>query len=63
MSELPFTGNALHKSEMEYHGKFGHILGRIQNIALMSRIDIFYSMWCLATQTVAPTLHDYQGIK
>ena len=38
MAALPFTGNAFHKAEMEYHGKFGHTLGRIQYIALMSRI-------------------------
>ena len=41
---------------MEYHGKFGHNIGRIQHIDLMSRIDICYKSCCLATQTVAPTL-------
>ena len=40
MAALPFTGNALHKSEMEYHDKFGHTLGKIQHIALISIIDI-----------------------
>ena len=39
MAALPLTGDALHKTEMEYHGKLGHTLGRIQHIALMSRID------------------------
>ena len=48
---------------MEYHGKFGHTLGRIQHISLMSRIDLCYSACCLATQTVAPTLPGFQGIK
>ena len=41
MPALTLTGNSLHKSEMEYHGKFGHTLGRIQHISLISRIDIF----------------------
>ena len=48
---------------MEYHGKFGHTLGRIQHIALMSRIDLFYATCRLETQTVAPTLPGFQGIK
>ena len=48
---------------MEYDGKFGHTLGRVQNIALMSIIDLFYATCCLATQTVAPTLPGFQGIK
>ena len=41
MAALPLTVNALHKAEMEYRGKFGHTLGRIQHIDRMSRIDIF----------------------
>ena len=41
MDVLQLTGNALHKSEMEYHGNFGHDIGSIQHIACMSRIDIF----------------------
>ena len=45
---------------MEYHGKFGHT---IQHIALMSRIEFFYSTFHLYTQTVAPTLPGFQGIK
>ena len=63
MAALPLTGHALHKAEMEYHRKFGHALGRIQHIALMSRIDICYATCRLATQTVAPTLPGFQGIK
>ena len=59
----PLTGRALQKSEMEYHGKFGHTLGRIQHIALMSRIGLFYATCRLATQTVALTLPGFQGIK
>ena len=34
MAALPLTGHALHKAEMEYRGKFGHTLGRIQKIDL-----------------------------
>ena len=41
MTAIPLTGYALHKSEMEYHGKFGHTLGSIQHITLVSTIDIF----------------------
>ena len=48
---------------MEYHRKFGHTLERIQHIALMSIIDICYTTCHLATQTVAPTLPGFQGIK
>ena len=62
MDALPLTGHALHKSEMEYHGQFGHTLGRIQNIALMSIIELFYASCSLSNQTVAPTLPDFQGI-
>ena len=51
------------KAEIEYHGKFGHILGRIQHIALMSRIDLCCATCRLATQTVALTLPGLQGIK
>ena len=56
LADLPLTGHALQKAEMEYHGNFGHTLGRIQHIALMSRIDLCYATCRLATQTVAPTL-------
>ena len=38
---LPLTGNALHKAEIEYHGKFGPALGRVHHIFIMIRIDIF----------------------
>ena len=48
---------------MEYHGKFGHTLGRIQQISIMSRIDIFHTACHLGTQTVAPTLPGFQGLK
>ena len=41
MASLLLTRHAPYKSEMEYYGKFGHTLGRIQQIALMSRIGIF----------------------
>ena len=44
MAALILTVNALHKAEMEYHGKFGHT-SKDKHISLMSRIDIF-------TQTV-----------
>ena len=63
MAALSLTGHALHNAEMEYHGKFGHTLGRIQHISLMSRIDLCYATCCLATQTVAPILLGFQGIK
>ena len=63
MAVLPLTGNALHKEEMEYHGKFGHALGRIKHIALMSRIEFFYATCHLSTQTVANTLPGSQGTK
>ena len=48
---------------MEYHGKFGDTIGRIQHIALMSIIYLCCATCCLATQTVAPTLPGFQGIK
>ena len=63
MSALPLKGNAAHKAEIEYHGKFGHTFVRIQHISLMSRIDIFNATCSLATQTLAPTLPGFQGIK
>ena len=34
MAAIPLTGNSLHKAEMEYHGKFGHTLGRIKTLIL-----------------------------
>ena len=48
---------------MEYHAKFGHTPGRIQHISLMSIIDICYATYRLSTQTVAPTIPSFQGIK
>ena len=63
MAALPLEGNELHKEEMEYHGKFGHTIRRIQHIAIMIRIDICYETYRLATQTVAPTLPGFQGTK
>ena len=63
MDELPLKVNALYKAEMEYHGKFGHTLGRIQQISLMSRIEILYATCCLSNHTIAPNLPGFQGIK
>ena len=63
MAALPLKGHALHKSEMEYHAKFGHTIGRTQHIALMSRIYICYATCSLSNQTVSPTLPGLQGIK
>ena len=62
MDELLWTRNALRKSEMEYHGKFGHTIGKIQHIALMSKIEICYTDWRLETQTMTPTLPGIQAI-
>ena len=47
---------------MEYHGIFGHTLGIIQHIDLMSRIKICYTSYCLATQNMSPTLPGFRGI-
>ena len=49
MGALTLTGHALKKAEIEYHGNFGHTLGRIQHITLMSIIDLFNATCCLAT--------------
>ena len=62
MVALPLTGNYLDKAEMEYHGKFGHTLGRI-HVSCMSIIDIFYTACHLKIQTAVPTLPGFQGIK
>ena len=62
MATLPLKVHALHKAEMEYHGKYGHTLGRIQHIALMSIIDLCFATCLLTTQTVAPTIPGLQGI-
>ena len=63
MAVLKLTVNALHKSELEYHGKFGHNIGRMQHISLMSRIVTCYTAFHLETQNVAPNLPGFQGIK
>ena len=63
MAELPLPVNSLHKTEMEYHGKFVHTIGRIQHIALMSRTEICYATCSLVTQIMAPNLCGFQGIK
>ena len=63
MAELTLAVNAIHKSETEYHGKFGHTLGNIKHIYHMSRIDFFYSTCCIETQTVETTITGFQGIK
>ena len=63
MAALPLTVNAPHKAEMEYHGKFGYTLGRMQHIFLLSIIDIFNANCHLATQTVAPTIPGFRGFK
>ena len=63
MSVLILTGNALHKAEMEYNGKFGHNLGRIKQISLMIIVDICYTTCHLETQNVAHNLPGFQDIK
>ena len=63
MAALTLTGHAFDNAEMEYNGKFEHTLGRIQHISVMSIIDIFNTTCRLATQTVAPILPGFQGIK
>ena len=62
MSVLTLTENALHKANIKYHGKFGHTLGIIKYIALMSRFYICYATCRLANQTVAPNLPGFEGI-
>ena len=63
MDALTLTGNALNKVEIEYHGKFGSTIGRIQHIAIIIRFDICYTIFRLATQNMSPTLPGFQGIK
>ena len=48
---------------MEYHIKCVHTIGRIKNIALMSRIYLCYTTCRLSNQTVAPNLPGFKGIK
>ena len=63
LAAFPLTGHALQKAEMEYRGKFGHKIGRIQHISLMSIIDLFCATCRLENQNVAPTLPGFQVIK
>ena len=63
LDALPLTGNDLHNLEMEYHEKFGHTLGRIQHIAIMSIIDLCYATCHLEIKNMSPTLPGLQGIK
>ena len=60
---IPLKVHTLNEAEMEYHGNFGHTLGRIQQISLMIRIGICYKTCHLETQNMAPTLTGFQGIK
>ena len=62
MDALPLPGDYLYKAEMEYNGKFGHTLGRIQHINLMSIIEICYKSCHISTKTMAPTITVFQGI-
>ena len=48
---------------MEYHGKFGHNLVRIQKIDIMINNDMFYTDCRLITQTVAPNIPGFQCFK
>ena len=48
---------------MEYHDKFGHTLGWIQHIYIMSRIDICYTSYRLGTQTMVPVIPVFQCFK
>ena len=64
LAALTLTGHALHKVEMEYYGKFVHTLGRIQHIALMSRIDRKRCVQYLASHPHTPIFHTsdyYEG--
>ena len=47
---------------MEYHGNFGHTIGTIQHISLMSRLENIYAACRQATQNMAPTIPGFQGI-
>ena len=63
MAGLTLIGNDLRKADMEYNGKFGHTIGRIQHIDIMSRSELFYKTCRIVTQNVAPTLPGFQGLK
>ena len=62
MDAISLTVNTLNKVEMEYHGKFVHTLYRIQRIDIISRIENLNATCHISTQTVSPTLPDFQGI-
>ena len=47
---------------MEYNGKYGHTIGRIQHIALVSRIEIWYATCRLVIQTMATTITGFHRI-
>ena len=49
--------------KIDYHGKFGHILERLQEISIMSRIGICYTACHLESQTLPSILPVLQGIK
>ena len=63
MAAVSLTRNSIRKAEMEYHGKFGHTIYRIQNIYILIRIYIYYTACRLVTQNVVPTLPGFQGLK
>ena len=56
MAAIALTGNGFNKSEREYTRKFGQVIGRVQHISIITRIDVFYTKCCLGTQIVASTL-------
>ena len=62
MNALTLIVNVVHKAEMEYTKKLRHTLGRIPHIFFMRRIVICYATSSIATQTVAPTHTNFQGI-
>ena len=63
MAYLPLIIYDFHKSEIEYHGKFGHTIVHIHHIASMPIIVIYCTACCLETQTVASTLPGFKVIK
>ena len=63
MYTLPLTVNSLYKADIEYHGKFGHALRKIQYITLMIIFCICYATSNLSIKTVAPNLTGFQSIK
>ena len=62
MVVIPLIGSALHKKENDYQIKFGHTIGRIHHIAIVRRIDIFYTSCRLVTQTMAPKFPGFEGL-